>query len=330
MSLRKNFDIFKDELNGGYQVRTKTEVVVIEFDNPEKEAIFNSIITIYDSETSVSFEDIKHRLSHKHKTEDVTDVVQELLNCGVLDQDNLRFTEGSLTIVTEQSFSRGNKATSASKYKVGFIGNTKASKIFSQKAKTMEFGGFTAVTLPKHFAQYEEVIGNLFDSHDFVIVDNTSWHPHALNIINSIAIDKNKPWILIEGKTSAIHFSISPIFHGNATGCYECYRRRLRSNDEFEQYTLAYEEYLISNKTASVADKVHDFIWDAAASIIIMDITKYLCNWYIPETWRTNILINIQNYQIERHSFLKTPFCPVCKPEVDYSPYPWLEEVTLE
>ncbi|MBQ9470860.1 MAG: TOMM precursor leader peptide-binding protein [Bacteroidales bacterium] len=330
MSLRKAFDIFNDKENGGYQIRTKSEIVVVEFDNPQKESIFNAIVDLYDGHPILSFDFIMNRLSDQYTSDDITDVVQELLTCGVLTHDNLMFSTDSLSAPTNYSQELSTNADAAGRYAVGLIGEGEMAELLDRKSQALGFKSFTATKLPAEFHKYEMVVDKIFAAHDFIIVDSTRWNPYALNIINTIALAHNKPWILVEGKTSSIHFGISPIFHGKHTGCYECYRSRLRSNDEFISYTSAYENFLQSNHIQSKADSTHVFILELAASIIIMDIARYLCNWYVPETWRTNITINMQNYKIEHHHFLKAPLCHCCKPELDYSPYPWLEEVTLK
>ena len=47
MAIIDKYDIFYDEDNKAYQVRTKSDVIVIEFVEEEKEKIFLSIIELY-------------------------------------------------------------------------------------------------------------------------------------------------------------------------------------------------------------------------------------------------------------------------------------------
>ena len=58
----KQFDIFFDNDNKLYQVRTKTDTTTIEFTDSEKELIFKDLIRLYDTRDKISFSTIQKQL----------------------------------------------------------------------------------------------------------------------------------------------------------------------------------------------------------------------------------------------------------------------------
>ena len=62
----------------------------------------------------------------------------------------------------------------------------------------------------------------------------------------------------------------------------------------------------------------------------LLEVKKFIMQWSIPSTWRTIIKIDIDSFDLDKHSLLKKPFCEVCKPKLEYNPAPWLESITLK
>ena len=180
------------------------------------------------------------------------------------------------------------------------------------------------------FGETLESIKKLITDSDFLIIDLSRWSPYHIDLINRMALELNKPWLLIEGMIDETNFSIGPIFHGKETGCYDCYKSRLRANDEFSSYTKAYEDHLRNKKKFAKSAEVPTLIKLYIASIVILDISKYIGEWFIPETWRSILVFNTVSYALNKSAFLKAPLCYTCKPELDYSPSPWFESITLK
>ena len=78
----KQFDIFFDNDNKLYQVRTKTDTTTIEFTDSEKELIFKDLIRLYDTRDKISFSTIQ-KLLNKADYNKLLDVVKELQECGI-------------------------------------------------------------------------------------------------------------------------------------------------------------------------------------------------------------------------------------------------------
>jgi Ca2+-binding EF-hand superfamily protein len=59
------FDVFKDESNGCFQLRTKTNAYALEFDDPEKEQIFLKIVDDIQKNPGISLQKIYSFFSGK-------------------------------------------------------------------------------------------------------------------------------------------------------------------------------------------------------------------------------------------------------------------------
>lgn len=325
--MNQKYDIFFDEINKVYQVRTKGDVIIIEFSDEEKEEIFKDIIACYNKKNFYTFKQLTDKLGKQYPHDKILDVVQELSNCSLLDGDNFEPEQGNESAENSMPVWMDQEFKDLNDIKLGFIGDSAFGERLQEKAQMYEYKGFEILTVEEKLN--EKNIQKIFRDTDFLLVDLTNWNPYYIEFINDLALQNDKPWLLIDGAIDAISFSIGPIFHGKETGCYECYRSRIRSNDEFLMYTDAYEKYLRKGKKTSKPQEVSLLVKDFASTIILMDISKYIGGWYVPETWRASLILNSTNYSISRHDFLKAPLCYKCKPELDYNSSPWFESVTL-
>lgn len=319
----KYFNIFFDRDNNVYQVRTKTDTTIVEFTDSAKEQIFNDIVKLYDSHDKMSFVSIRKLLPMADPNK-LLDVVKELQDCGILNELNF---EMEVSGAVPDLYSNEINHKPVSELKMSYIGDVAFGKLV--KSKSVEYN-------VEHFTVYsiddltDERIESILKESDFTIVDSLSWNPYKMGLINEKALKHTKPWLLIEGLTFCGKFSLGPIFYGRYTGCYECYKNRIRSNDEFIDFNDSYKKYLEASKKSAKPDlNIQPVAKDMAAAIVMADVLKYLYSWFPPETWRCCILINPSNYEIEKHTFIKAPICHACKPALDYNPAPWLESVTL-
>lgn len=328
MSLKEKYDVFFDNENNVYQVRTKSDAITISFIDEEKELIFKDILDLYEKKDFYTFQQIQEKLISKFPYSKILDVIQELQAVSILNSDNLE--ENPEISKKETAFLPwlNEEYKPLSEIRIGFIGEKELGEKIKEKAITYKYKDIDINKL--NDKTQESDIKNLMSLNDFVIVDSSIWNPYLMEQINDIALTLNCPWLLIDGLIDPINYSIGPIFHGQDSGCYECYRNRIRSNDEFFPYTKAYENYLKQDKKTAKPDIVSESIKDIIANIVVMDISKYLGGWYPPETWRASLIFNTQNYQSSKHNFLKAPICYKCNPTLDYNTSPWLESITLK
>jgi len=323
--MNTNFDIFFDEFNSLYQVRTKSNTTIIEFTDTEKENIFKEIILLYASQNKHSLLSFQKKLKGVDSFK-LMDVVKELQACDVLNHENFESDEPQVQDYPVHTTQR--EYLSVTGVTLSYLGEKDLGKIIKETALKNRFEKVKNYILSE---LNEDYIRKIINESDFFIVDALEWNPEKMNFINQYALKKNKPWLIVEGTNFGGKFSMGPIFHGKYTGCYNCYKSRLNSNDEFHSYNQAYENYLTKNNLSAKPDRnITPATREMAASIIITDITKYLEGWYPPEMWKGSILLNPSNYQLERHEFIKAPLCATCKPSLDYNQAPWFESVTLK
>ena len=99
----KEFDIFKDELLGIYQVRTKSNILTISFDDSEKEAIFNEIVSIFQEHNNPSIKYIKSKLLKSFDESKIIEVLYNLKQNALL-VDNIELQDKGQDDYVESHF----------------------------------------------------------------------------------------------------------------------------------------------------------------------------------------------------------------------------------
>ncbi|RXQ96651.1 hypothetical protein EO244_03220 [Ancylomarina salipaludis] len=318
------FDVFKDEANNCFQLRTKSNAYALEFDDIEKEAIFLKIVESIQGKPSISLKQIRG-LFEKNTDPKVTEVLNTLNDYGFLPIPT------SMELVEKNN----NEQTTDSNYNtlekidIGIIGEGPLFEMLSKRASSIHFSKI----VKKNYSELKnaEDIEKLIHSVDFIIVDANQWSPFHLELINKIALKNEKPWLYVGG-LEEISLKIGPLFYGKETGCYNCLISRLKSNHEYPEMLTAYEAYLHERKIASKPDLFPslEILYGLVSDLVLLEVAKFYESWSLPLTWRTVLSFDIMNYQMTQHSLLKKPFCEICKPELEYNPSPWLEAITLK
>ena len=322
----ENFDVFKDENNNCFQLRTKTNAFTLEFDNKEKENIFLKIVNEIQKHPNLSIKQIKSKLVTKDNEALVIDVLKtlddyELLNSEMSTELGLKNHNSNYQYSTEKK--------QLSQLILSIIGNGNLSKTLLLTAKNQSFRDVK-------FYNYNEIkedneIENIVSQSDFLIVDGNEWSPYYIELINKISLHYNKPWLYVGG-FEGTSIKIGPLFYGKETGCYNCLISRLKSNNEYPAFLNSYEHYLRNNKKSSKPDIIPnaDIIYNITANLALLEVMKFIEEWSLPITWRTLLNFEITGFNLTKHALLKKPFCEVCKPVLEYNPAPWLESVTLK
>jgi len=322
-----HFDIYEDLKNGMFQVRTKTDVYAIEFQDEEKAALFIALAGILGKDPDLALSALVSKLERTYPKEKVLDVLQELDANNFLSFDNARELSKTLGIKKDNPY--GPSATEPQKpAAITFVGDKSLGRLFIKKAEQY---GFDQVNLFSAIndADDQQIRKILADS-DFLVVDGHHWNPLFLERFNELAVEANKPWLYIGGIEGA-NLKVGPIFWGEECGCYHCLKLRLKSHDTYLNYSDEYETHLKANHQTAKPDRLpgYDILVDMIASYAVLETSKYLHCWSVPETWKSYISVDVFTYGVTKHHLLKVPFCEVCQPELAYSPAPWLEPVTL-
>lgn len=312
-----NYDIFKDEDNGCYQIRSKTATFIVVFDEEASEKIFLRIVDLSSKGKRTNLQRIRKVLMNDFEEDKVLSVLHNLREAGLI-------PDGTDLNAKDQSTFRsiGNAS-------LAIIGNSKLTEALK---KVSELDNFKTVSTFEYEENgFEEKVSKVFKDYDFVIVDAHLWSPHHLEIINKTAVKLNKPWLYIPGFNEE-NIEIGPLFYGKETGCYNCLISRIKSNHSYPQYLSQYEKYLRDlKKSSSTMNIFHDSIlYSIVANFAIYETIKFIEGWALPITWQSVFKINMYNYDTSVHTLLKKPLCEVCKPNVKYNPAPWLDKVTLK
>lgn len=324
--MNNKYDVFFDKDNEVYQVRTKSDVVILEFIDPDEEKIFLEIMKFYDSFEYLTFEQIKKKLEKDYCYSKIMDVIEELSKCEILNESNFEYSKSDNTVLYPMWFK--GLTVDITNFKLSYLGVPNFGKLLKDEAEKHGYRLFNILSSTNSINDSD--IDQLFEHSDFVIVDASKWSPILMDIINKTALRLNKPWCIIQGMIDQVNYSIGPIFHGKETGCYDCLESRLSSNDLNIVYTSSYKKYLMEKDAFSQKTTPPLGVDNHMSQIIVQDIHKYISGYGIPEMWKNNLLFNTINYTISKHYMLKAPLCNVCNPQLSYNPSPWLEAITLK
>ncbi len=314
----KELDIFKDNQNKCYQLRTKSNLFTIEFDDKEKEEIFLKIINEIKNEPMLTLKGLRSKIQTDENKAKVIEVLGNLNEYGLLPVE-LR------TKFKIEQFFPDKKQIKDITFTI-FGQDALADKLKIQ-AKKEGYKKVKQYSYDIETTDMESIIKNS----DFLIVDANEWSPFYIEMINQIALKYNKPWLYIMGVYEG-SLKIGPLFYGRETGCYNCLISRIKSNHEHPRFFESYELYLRGKKQKSKPDIIpgSDILYNIIANISMLEVMKFFEEWSLPVTWRAIIDIDIFTLELTKHILLKKPYCEVCKPELEYAISPWLEPITLK
>lgn len=335
--LFQDYDVFFDQPNNCFQLRTKTNVYLIEFDDTEKSDVFAALTDMAKSNGS-TIDKIVRTLKKQYPEEKVLEVFATLGDYGLIPYDpsyhNGNGQNGNGTEhdgkSAQQSAYAADRQFSEDK-KIALFGETPLTRELQQCINDAGFKSVKQYPTEKLCKDDDlSALEEIMDKSDFLVADGTGWNPFFLDKLNRLALDKNKPWMYIGG-IEGRQIKFGPIFYGKETGCYQCLTQRIKSNHEHGSFLDSYEQYLNASRSNAKPDSspypvlFHRVI----AALATAEITKFFEHWHIPVTWRSYISMDISTYEVIKHHLLKVPFCDACKPELLYNPAPWLESVAL-
>ena len=327
-----------DILNHGEvtQVRTKNEIMLIEFDDEDKRQIFELIAKRYaDNNNKIKLFNNKFlkSLEKKYSKEKVLTVLEELRDFNILPQPLYRYFESKNTTIEENGQHNNSKPEeryALSNVNLLIIGSDFGIKLLKQKAQELSF----KKVVSKSFVKWnKQDVEKAINETDFMIVETSMWNPKYLNWINKVALSNNLPWLLVDSLNLS-QIKVGPIFQGKETACYNCLTKRLQGNkaEELLEYDAKYEAYLSENNLLSKPDQSlfnPSQLFDIAASMALIEVTKFFKYWSVPALWGHYISLDVHTFEMTRHKVLKVPTCQACKPQLEYNSSPWLESIAL-
>lgn len=323
-------DIFYDEANRCYQVRTKASCYVIEFDDPAKTAIFEALIDQLRDDNSQVLP-VARKLRKQHDPDQVIEVLATLNDHELVPYEQRREVEeftGRKSPDADAS-EEAAAADSCSTASILVLGDGDLAIKVATKLRD-DYREVKHQVYADFPARKQEILEEKMEQYDFFVLDGSRWNPEFTERFNRLALKYNKPWLYVGG-VEEINIKVGPIFYGKETGCYNCLVKRIKSNVEHLTYFNGYEDYLRRNGVSGQPDQLpqNDLYLDLAANVAALEIGKFFNLWAVPSTWKAFISINALDYSTSKHNLLKIPFCEVCKPELVYNPAPWLEPISV-
>jgi thiazole/oxazole-forming peptide maturase SagC family component len=318
-----NFDIFKDNKQNCYQLRTKTDSYTLEFDDKEREDIFLNIVSQLNQKNDLTLQKLKQKVQTKTNESKVIDVLN------TLDKHHFLSSEISKELMGKDKKSENKYSSDVKKisdFVLSIFGQGELTNKISTQANSENFKN-----VKTHLYSDKLDMQKIVLESDFIIIDANEWSPFHIELINKFALKHNKPWLYVGG-IEGTSIKIGPLFYGKETGCYNCLISRIKSNHEHPAFLISYEDYLKRNKQSSKPDIIpsSDIIHNIIANLTLLEVVKFIETWSLPITWRSMISFDITNLTSLKHTLLKKPFCEVCKPKLEYNPSPWLEAITLK
>lgn len=318
------FDIFFDHMNNCYQIRTKTNCFVLEFDNDDKKLVFEKLLSLQQEELPAIFQALKKEFD----TAKVIDVLADLRDCGLLPMDQV----ASIPELAPKA--SGNASSQELKpledLSILILTDGKLGKKLHEGLQARGMKNVHSISADLFASLSGSQVDEAVSKSDFCFLDASAWNPMAIELLNKAALKHEKPWLYIGGLEEYM-LKIGPLFLGNETGCYDCFIKRIKSNHHYIQHFTTYEFHLKNNGISSKPDQfIHlDAYNEILANIAYLELTKFFQLWSVPTTWKKMLTINALNFDIQAHDLLKVPFCETCNTNQFYNPSPWLEPISI-
>lgn len=336
--IKTGYDVFEDEKHNVFQIRSKSEIILAEFNSDDEREIFKEIAQfLEDGNNFESLSALEMHFESRYSKDKILSVFNELKAFNLIDEekvkevyaDNLKAQMKFWDTASHAKYAlNGTHAqTKIKNTRLTILGNSMFSQLLYRKACESGFENLfnDKLITPKDDSQIKELVV----SSDFLIVDAEDWSPSFLEEFNRVAYENNRPWILSRG-IEGTRGSVGPLFAGKDTGCYQCLISRLKSNMEFLPYFEEYEKYLKLKKKSAISSGGLTATYDVLASLALLESIKFVTGWAVPVIYKAFIVIDVYDYDFKIHPFLKSPVCPVCFPKIDFKLSPWLEPLYVK
>jgi bacteriocin biosynthesis cyclodehydratase domain-containing protein len=175
-----------------------------------------------------------------------------------------------------------------------------------------------------------DAFSGFISRHELVVFDASAASPSLLSAYNRAAIAQSRPWLLVQGMFEGAGH-VGPLFLGSETGCYDCFRARLRSNAAGLASLTRYESWLDETGRLSRAASIPSASFlNLIAAVAAMEIEKFLTGFDLAQSFGYLLDINMRTYSVTPHRLYKAPFCETCAGPFEDRTAPWLDAITLE
>lgn len=311
------YDIFREQ-DRQYQLRTKNNVLYLDFESEEEEFVFREFVANANSkgkyfrwdtflaELDENLRNIAIDLRQTLEAEGIFQICDSEMNTQTLTPAQMKLSSYSLCI----------------------LGASILANEIINEAQTFPFREIISLEMTSDMN--EEEIETVLSRASFAIVETHRWSPYHMDLINELCLKYNIPWLHVDGIKNG-SCSLGPLFWGRRLGCYRCLIGRKFSNMTDLSSQISYEAFLRNMRKFSCPDTtfLESSYLKILSQFVLVETIKFIEAFAVPCTWRTIVEINISNLEFKKSYLLKHPFCPTCTPSLEYNPAPWLEEVSL-
>jgi ribosomal protein S12 methylthiotransferase accessory factor len=142
---------------------------------------------------------------------------------------------------------------------------------------------------------------------DLGVVLTDSYQRDALEVCNREALRDGRPWLVV--KPVGCQIWVGPLFRPGLTGCWECLAQRLRANYPVAGYLQSKNGHggaLPIDRSQTPATLA--VAWGLAATAV----ANWVARGELPALEGKVQTLDLLSYQIQSHSLVRQPYCPVC------------------
>ena len=217
-------------------------------------------------------------------------VALELACCGV---GELRIVDGDLVEISNLD--------RQIQYDEADIGRC---KVDATAAKIRGFNSSIQVEALHRKVESEDALAECIVDADIVIAA-ADWPPYEIeHWFNSACFEADIPYIAM-GQSPPI-VRVGPLYVPGKTGCYAC--QEIRHKREYPLYEAAVEQRRAKSSPVATLGPPCGVI----GGLVGMDVVHHLTGLVEPATLGVSYSIDLRTMEVERHSIVAEPGCPVC------------------
>lgn len=199
---------------------------------------------------------------------------------------------------------------------VGMLSQLPLRVLAIQALQADQLSSFEALKphLPRHAMvmpmawQARNLAARVFRS-QLVVIAAERPYPPILAQINKVCQRVRLPWLA--ATQWGAEMIVGPSFLPGVTACHECYRRRLRSNEERSDVMAAREQYFSNEQQHHLQGQLSPLLMQTAAQVAV-EVQRLLTAVTPPSTLNAELYSNAVAGVSGRHWVVPVDLCPVC------------------
>jgi len=144
------------------------------------------------------------------------------------------------------------------------------------------------------------------------IIERLSFFP----LLGRWSVEQGIPWLA--GAWEGESLMIGPLFVPGETACYHCLEMREESHLPYRHEFQFIKQHVRLGEASHVQKAPLPLFWQKILSnFLVAEAIHLTSRLFFPTTYQTVLLFETRTWQLEHHTVLRVPFCPVCSPFVE-------------